>query len=59
MQFLVAAVVVSPVVALVVGAWRGRVQVRSCCAVPAHLDGRMAAAFADDAITATPTHETS
>ena len=47
MQFLLAALVIAPVVVLVVGAVRGRVRVQPCCTDPA-LDGRMAAAFADD-----------
>ena len=52
MQFLIAAVVVAPVVVLVVGAVRGRVRVQPCCSDPAH-DGRMAAAF-EDAETTSP-----
>jgi hypothetical protein len=35
------AVMVLPVVALAIGAARGRVHVRSCCAVDVELDGRM------------------
>lgn len=46
MSYLIAAVVVAPVVALVYGAWRGRVRVRGCCTVtdPAR-DARMRGAF--------------
>jgi hypothetical protein len=47
MQYLIAALVLAPVVVLVTGAVRGRVRVQPCCSDPA-LDGRMAAAFADD-----------
>lgn len=46
MQYLLAALVIAPVVVLVVGAVRGRVRVQPCCTDPA-MDGRMAAAFAD------------
>jgi hypothetical protein len=44
MRFLLAAVVLAPVVALVVGAVRGRVQVRSCCGAASD-DLRMRAAY--------------
>jgi hypothetical protein len=47
MQYLLAALVIAPVVVLVTGAVRGRVRVQPCCSDPA-MDGRMAAAFADD-----------
>ncbi len=50
MQFLLAAVVIAPVVVLVVGAVRGRVRVQPCCSDPAQ-DGRMAAAFDDADVT--------
>jgi hypothetical protein len=43
-QWLLAALVVAPVAYLVVGAVRGRVQVRACCPDPAH-DKRLAGAF--------------
>ena len=43
-QWFLAALVVAPVVYLVVGAVRGRVQVRACCPDPAH-DKRLAGAF--------------
>jgi hypothetical protein len=38
---VMSAAMVLPVVALAVGAVRGRVRVRSCCAVDVELDGRM------------------
>jgi hypothetical protein len=41
-KLLLAALVVAPVVWLVVMTLRGRAQVRSCCAVPADQDGRLA-----------------
>jgi hypothetical protein len=47
-QWLLAALVVAPAAYLVVGAVRGRVQVRACCPDPAH-DKRLAGAFEDDA----------
>jgi len=47
-QYLLAALVVAPVVVLVVGAVRGRVTVRACCSDPAR-DTRMAGAFDDAA----------
>ena len=56
MQFLIAAVVVAPVVVLVVGAVRGRVRVQPCCSDPA-LDGRMAGAFEDAQACAPATQE--
>jgi hypothetical protein len=43
-QWFIAALVVAPVAYLVVGAARGRVQVRACCPDPAH-DKRLAGAF--------------
>lgn len=46
MQWVLAAVVVTPVVVLVVGALRGQVQVRSCCSVDAAHDKRITAAGA-------------
>ena len=46
MKLLLGLIVVAPVVILVVGALRGRVQMRSCCAVPAEQDRRMASAYA-------------
>jgi hypothetical protein len=45
MKFLIALVVFAPVVALVVGALRGQVRVRSCCAIDAAHDARMAPAY--------------
>lgn len=48
MRFVLAALVLLPVVLLVVGSIRGRVRVSSCCAVPAEHDGRMAPAYAED-----------
>jgi hypothetical protein len=48
MRWLLAIVVVLPAALLVVGAVRGRVQVRSCCAVDAAHDKRMIAALATD-----------
>jgi hypothetical protein len=47
-QWFLAALVVAPVAYLVVGAIRGRVQVRACCPDPAH-DKRLAGAFESDA----------
>ena len=44
MRWVLAVIVVMPAVLLVVGAVRGRVQVRSCCAVDAAHDKRMIAA---------------
>lgn len=41
MRFLLALPVILFVVALVVGAVRGRVQMRSCCSVPADQDARL------------------
>jgi len=38
---VLSAAMVLPVVALAIGSLRGRVQVRSCCAVDVELDGRM------------------
>jgi len=46
-QWFLAALVVAPVAYLVVGAVRGRVQVRACCPDPAH-DKRLAGAFETD-----------
>jgi hypothetical protein len=43
MRWVLAIIVVMPAVLLVVGAVRGRVQVRSCCAVDAAHDTRMIA----------------
>jgi len=51
-QWFLAALVVAPVVYLVVGAVRGRVQVRACCPDPAH-DKRLAGAFETDPTTGT------
>lgn len=45
MQYVLAALVLAPVVVLVVGAWRGRVQVRTCCPADPARDARMACAF--------------
>ena len=42
MRFLLALPVIAVVAFLVVGAVRGRVQVRSCCTVPADQDQRLA-----------------
>lgn len=53
MQYLFAVLALLPVVLLVVGTVRGRVQVRSCCAVDAEHDGRIASAIAE---TETETH---
>lgn len=47
--YVIAALVVLPVVVLVVGAIQGRVAVRSCCAVEPERDLRMRAAFTEDA----------
>jgi hypothetical protein len=47
MKFVLAALVVAPVLYLVWASWRGRVQVR-CCGIDARHDKRMAAAFADE-----------
>jgi hypothetical protein len=44
MRWVVGVIVVLPAVALVVGAIRGRVRVRSCCAVDAAHDKRMLSA---------------
>jgi len=46
-QWFLAALVVAPVAYLVVGALRGRVEVRACCPDPEH-DKRLAAAFATE-----------
>ena len=46
--YVVAAVVMLPVVLLVVAAVRGRAQVRSCCAADPARDLRMRAAFTDE-----------
>ncbi len=54
MQVVIAAVVVAPVLALLIGAVMGRVRVRSCCAVEATRDGRMSAAFADASVPPEP-----
>jgi hypothetical protein len=51
MQFLIAAIVIAPVAFLVVGAVRGRVQVRACCPDPEH-DLRLAGATDEPAGTA-------
>lgn len=48
MRFVVAALVLLPVVLLVVGSVRGRVRVTSCCALPAERDSRLVAAYADE-----------
>jgi len=48
MKLLLAAIVVAPLVLLVMGSIRGRVQVRSCCSVDASRDIRMASAFRTD-----------
>ncbi len=53
MRLLLAAIVLAPVVALVVGAVRGRVRVQSCCSLPADDDARMRDAFADPAPAST------
>jgi hypothetical protein len=42
MPYLLAAVALAAPIVLVVQAIRGRVQVRSCCAVPADQDRRLA-----------------
>lgn len=47
MKFVFAVLALAPVVFLVWGSWRGRVQVR-CCGIDARHDKRMAAAFADE-----------
>jgi hypothetical protein len=47
-QLLLAAVILTPPVLLVVGAVRGRVQLRACCPAP-ESDVRMAGAYADGA----------
>jgi len=52
-RFLLALPVVAFVVVLVVGAVRGRVQMRSCCSVPADQDRRLQTEPADPA-TARP-----
>ena len=52
-QWFIAALVVAPVAYLVVGALRGRVQVRACCPDPAH-DKRLAGAFETEAPTTPP-----
>jgi hypothetical protein len=49
MKLLLGLIVVAPLVILVVGTIRGRVQMRSCCAVPADQDGRMTSAYAGPA----------
>jgi heme exporter protein D len=46
--YVVAAVVMLPVVLLVVAAVRGRARVRSCCAADPAKDLRMRAAFTDE-----------
>ena len=46
---VIAVLVALPVVLLVVGAIRGRMEVRSCCAVEPERDLRMRAAFTEDA----------
>lgn len=48
MRFVLAALVLVPVVLLVVGSIRGRVRVTSCCSVPAERDARLAPAYAED-----------
>ncbi len=48
MQYVVAFLVVAGVLAFVVAAVRGRVQVRSCCPADARHDLRMRDAFADE-----------
>lgn len=45
--YVLAALVLLPVVLLVIGAVRGRVQVRPCCAVDPARDLRMRAAFTE------------
>ena len=52
MQYVLAAFVVAPVAALVVGALRGRVRVRQCCPADPARDARMACAFEESAPTA-------
>ncbi len=42
MRFVWAALAVSPFVAVLVGMLTGRVQARSCCAVPTEHDARLA-----------------
>jgi hypothetical protein len=46
MKLLLGLLVVAPLAILGAGTVRGRVQLRSCCAVPAEHDGRMASAYA-------------
>jgi hypothetical protein len=48
MRWVLAVIVVLPAVVLVVGAVRGRVQVRSCCSVDAMHDKRMILGLAQD-----------
>jgi hypothetical protein len=52
MRWLLAVIVVLPAVVLVVGAVRGRVQVRSCCSVDAVHDKRMIVGLAQDTAAA-------
>jgi hypothetical protein len=54
MRYLIAAPIVLAVVGLAVGAVRGRVQVRSCCAADPRRDYRMRAAFQALPATRTP-----
>jgi hypothetical protein len=49
MRYFLAVLVLAPVVLLVVSAIRGRVQVRSCCAVDAASDGRISDAYREPA----------
>lgn len=49
MRFLLALLVVAPVALLVVGRILGRAEVRSCCALPAERDLRLADATTRDA----------
>lgn len=61
MRFLLALPVIAVVAFLVVGAVRGRVQVRSCCAVPADQDQRLVVqgtvVARTDAVAGTPSQQ--
>ncbi len=52
MRWVLGVIVVLPAVALVIGAIRGRVRVRSCCAVDAAHDKRMLSAYSSEPVAA-------
>lgn len=57
MRFLLALPVIAVVAFLVVGAVRGRVQMRSCCALPADQDSRLRVGGVDAAGAAAPVQQ--